>query len=185
MTDLYQRCQPIRLVLCDVDGVLTDGGIYYDDGGGETKRFHVRDGLGIRLWQRAGGHFGLVTKRNSPVVARRAEELGITIVVQHAVDKLAAVKRVTADLGIRLDETCYVGDDLPDLAVLRAVGLPVAVGDACDEVLAAAHLVTRPGGTGAVREVVETILKNQGRWSRVFMEECGGLPPGPPAGGPR
>ncbi len=161
-------CQPVRLLLSDVDGVMTDGGIIYDNQGIETKRFHVRDGLGIRLWQRAGGKFGIVTSRNSHIVKLRATELGIDIVRQGFADKLPAVRQIISELGVPAENVAYIGDDLPDLPVLKSMGLAIAVADAAAELKQAADYVTElPGGHGAVREAIEAILKAQGRWEGV------------------
>jgi YrbI family 3-deoxy-D-manno-octulosonate 8-phosphate phosphatase len=163
--DLCDRCQPIELILSDVDGVLTDGGIILDNAGIETKRFHVRDGLGIKLWQKAGYRFGLITVRSSHVVKMRMAELGIDLIRQGANDKLSTARSILNELRLRPEQTCYIGDDLPDLPVARAVGLSIAVADACEELREAAHYVTRlPGGAGAVREAIEMILKAQRRW---------------------
>jgi YrbI family 3-deoxy-D-manno-octulosonate 8-phosphate phosphatase len=159
-------CHPIRLILSDVDGVLTNGGLIFSDEGSELKQFHIRDGMGIRLWQRAGHSFGIITGRTSRIVKTRAAELGIEILRQGRDDKLPVLLEVLRQLGVAADETCYIGDDLPDLAAVRQVGLGVAVADAADELRAAADYVTQlPGGRGAVREVVEIILKSQGRWN--------------------
>ncbi len=163
--DLDQRCRSIRLILSDVDGVLTDGGIVFDNQGIETKRFHVRDGLGIRLWQKAGYRFGLITHRSSRIVKMRVAELGIDVVRQGIDDKLSAMNGILAELRLTPAQVCYLGDDLPDLAVVRAVGLGVAVADASSELRQAAHYTTHlPGGAGAIRETVELILRAQGRW---------------------
>jgi YrbI family 3-deoxy-D-manno-octulosonate 8-phosphate phosphatase len=162
------RCRRIQLILADVDGVLTNGGIVFDNNGVELKQFHIRDGLGIRLWQRSGGKFGLITGRSSQIVKQRAAELGIDIVRQGFEQKLQVAQETIALLGLRIDQACFIGDDLPDLPVIRRVGLGVAVADAAAEVLAAAHFVTRrKGGQGAVRELIETILKAQNRWDDV------------------
>jgi len=167
--DLDARCQAIELVLSDVDGVLTDGRVVLDDRGIETKRFHVRDGMGIRLWQEAGYRFGLVTSRSSEVVKRRAAELGIAIVCLGVGDKRAAVQEILDELGLAPRQTCYLGDDLPDLPVIRAVGLGVAVADAAAEVRRAADYVTAAeGGAGAVRQTIEMILKTHRRWEEVI-----------------
>ena len=143
---LEQRCQEIELILADVDGVLTDGHIIFNNQGIETKQFHIRDGMGIRLWQRAGYRFGLITGRSSHIVKIRAAELGIDIVRQTAEDKLPVAQEILAQLGLALHQVCYIGDDLPDLPVMRAVGLGVAVADACAEVRQAAHYVTQLAG---------------------------------------
>jgi YrbI family 3-deoxy-D-manno-octulosonate 8-phosphate phosphatase len=163
--DLDQRCQKIELVLSDVDGVLTDGRVVLDNEGIETKCFHIRDGMGIALWQKAGYRFGVVSLRSSQVVKIRAAELGIEIVRQGADDKLAAAGEILRQVGLGLKQLCYVGDDLPDLPLVRAAGLGVAVADAAAELRDAADYVsTAPGGAGAVRETIEWILKTQRRW---------------------
>ncbi len=167
---LTQKCQAIELILTDVDGVLTDGGLIYDNQGIETKRFHVRDGFGVRLWQRAGGRFGLVTSRSSHLVKIRAAELDITVIRQGSQDKLAAVKELLQELQLTPDRVCYIGDDLPDLAAVQYVGVGVAVADACQELQAAADYVTTArGGHGAARETVEVILKAQRRWDDLIQ----------------
>lgn len=163
--DLEQRCQAIELILSDVDGVLTDGRVVYDNQGIETKSFCIRDGLGIKLWQKAGYRFGVVTQRSSQIVKMRSAELDIAIVRQGTQDKLVTLTEILGELGLTAEQACYIGDDLPDLPVVRAVGLGVAVADGCEELRAAAAYTTRAlGGSGAVRETIEMILKNQGRW---------------------
>jgi 3-deoxy-D-manno-octulosonate 8-phosphate phosphatase (KDO 8-P phosphatase) len=162
---LADRAARVELLLLDVDGVLTDGGIVYADDGREVKRFHVRDGSGLKLWQRAGKRAAIVSGRTSPVVDRRAAELGLTPVLQGRADKRPALAEVLAATGLRPEQVCAVGDDLPDLAVLVRCGLAVAVADACPEIRAAADYVTAaPGGRGAVRDAVEWLLKLQGAW---------------------
>jgi len=159
------RCDALRLLLSDVDGVLTDGGVWLDNQGIEAKNFHIRDGLGIRLWQQAGWSFGIITGRTSHVVQVRARELGIELVRQGVQEKLPVVKQIAAEHQLTLAQVAYIGDDLPDLAVIRACGFGIAVADAIEEVRAAADHVTRlGGGHGAVREVIELILKKQHRW---------------------
>lgn len=165
---LPDRAAKVELLLLDVDGVLTDGAIVYADDGTELKRFHVRDGSGLKLWQLAGRRAAIVSGRNSPAVARRAAELGVAPVLQGRADKLAAFEALLAETGLRPEQVCAVGDDLPDLPVLRRCGLAVAVADACPEVRAAADYVTAPpGGRGAVRDAIEWLLKLQGRWAAV------------------
>jgi 3-deoxy-D-manno-octulosonate 8-phosphate phosphatase (KDO 8-P phosphatase) len=162
---LRQRCAGVQLLVLDVDGVLTDGAIVYGTGGLEVKAFHVRDGSGLKLWHQAGKRTAVITGRRSPVVDVRAAELGVGLVLQGAGDKLAALAQVLEWAGVPPSVTCYVGDDLPDLPPLRACGLAAAVADACAEVRAAAQYVTRArGGRGAVREVIELILRCQGAW---------------------
>jgi YrbI family 3-deoxy-D-manno-octulosonate 8-phosphate phosphatase len=169
-----ERCGAIELVLSDVDGVLTDGGIVYDNQGIETKRFHIRDGMGVKLWQRAGFRFGIVTARSSQVVRLRASELGIDLLRQACDDKLMAVKQVLSDLQLSPDRACYIGDDLPDLPVMRHVGWPVAVADAAAELHTIAAYVTRnPGGRGAVRETLEVLLKAKGMWDDLIRRYTG------------
>jgi 3-deoxy-D-manno-octulosonate 8-phosphate phosphatase (KDO 8-P phosphatase) len=167
---LDERCRAIRLILCDVDGVLTDGGLILDNQGIESKRFHVRDGMGIRLWRKAGYSFGLITHRSSHIVKTRAAELGIDILRQGVDDKLAAVRKIVQELRLVPGQVCYVGDDLHDLQAVSAAGLGVAVADACAELRQAAHCITTtPGGSGAVREIIELILKAQARWEDLIQ----------------
>jgi YrbI family 3-deoxy-D-manno-octulosonate 8-phosphate phosphatase len=155
----------IQLLLLDCDGVLTDGGVTWSEDGIEQKTFHIRDGLGIKLWQQAGGQVGIVTGRSSRVVEWRARELGIDFIRQGVGDKLAVVADLVAAAGLGWEAVAYVGDDLPDLPVVSRVGLGVAVADACPELRAAAGLVTSlPGGQGAVRELIERLLKARGGW---------------------
>jgi 3-deoxy-D-manno-octulosonate 8-phosphate phosphatase (KDO 8-P phosphatase) len=168
--NVEDRCQPIELILSDVDGVLTDGMIVLDNQGIESKRFHIRDGLGIKLWQKAGYRFGIITQRSSHSLKMRAAELGIEIIRQGIPDKLATLKQILAELRLAKERVCYMGDDLPDVPVVRAVGLGVAVADACAELRQAAHYVTTAaGGAGAVRETIELVLKAQHRWDEVIQ----------------
>lgn len=160
---------PIRLILSDVDGVLTDGAIVVDNAGIESKSFHVRDGLAIKLWQSSGFSFGLLSSRNSQIVKLRAAELGIKLVRQGHAEKLPIAREIFSELQVEPEQVCYIGDDLPDLPVLNVVGLPVAVADAADEVRQAARWVTKlPGGRGAVRELVERVMKAKGCWENVL-----------------
>lgn len=155
----------VKLLLTDVDGVLTDGSLTFDANGVETKTFNVRDGLGVRLWQRSGGVFGIVTGRASSIVERRAEELDIGLVMQGVNEKLPVVEDLADREGLTLARVAYLGDDLPDLPAIRAVGFGVAVADAAPELLESADYVTKtPGGRGALREVVELLLQRSGRW---------------------
>jgi 3-deoxy-D-manno-octulosonate 8-phosphate phosphatase (KDO 8-P phosphatase) len=164
--DLDQTLIGIELILSDVDGVLTPADIIYDNQGIETKRFHVRDGLGIKLWQRAGFKFGIVTARNSHVVKLRAAELKVDMVRQGVEEKLAAATEIAETAGVPFEKVAYIGDDLPDLAVMTKVGVSVAVADASSEVAARAQLITEtPGGHGAVRELIEIILQKKNVWS--------------------
>lgn len=171
---LANYCEPIELIVSDVDGVLTDGSIIFSNEGIEIKRFFIRDGLGIKLWQRAGGKFGLLTGRSSHIVNVRAAELGIDIVRQGVEQKLAALKEILAELRLAPEQVCYIGDDLPDLAAVRYAGLGVAVSDATAEVRDAADYVTHVGGgRGAVRETIELILKAQRRWDDLVQTFSG------------
>lgn len=168
---LEQRMQQIELILSDVDGVMTDGNITYDNQGIETKSFHVRDGLGIKLWQRAGHHFGILTARTSHIVKLRASELGVEILRQGVDQKFPVAMQIMASLGLEPEQVCYIGDDLTDLEVMNRVGLPASVSDGVAEVRSAAKLVTKAtGGRGAIRELVETLLENQKRWADVLVD---------------
>ncbi len=164
-----ERAKNVELILSDVDGVLTDGGIVYDNQGIETKKFHVRDGLGIRLWQRAGHKFGILTARTSHIVKLRAAELNVEFVRQGFEDKLPAAQEIIKEAGLEPAQVCYIGDDLADLPVMRHVGLAVAVADGVGEVRTAAQYVTKlPGGHGAVRELIEMLLKSKKRWDDII-----------------
>ena len=175
LVDLPARAAAIELLLLDVDGVLTDGSVIYADDGTELKRFHVRDGSGLKLWHTAGKRAAIVSGRKSVAVERRATELGIGPVLQGRDDKLAAFAEVLAWHGYTPDQVCAIGDDLPDVPLLRRCGLAVAVADACPEARAAAHYVTAaPGGRGAVREAIEWLLTAQGRWAELTARYTGG-----------
>lgn len=163
--ELAGRAARVRLLLLDVDGVLTDGSILYADDGTELKRFHVRDGSGIKLWREAGHEVAIISGRTSAATVRRATELGITKIWQGRDDKLAALGELLATTGLTADAVCAIGDDLADVPVLRRVGVAVAVADACPEAVAAADFVTPvPGGRGAVRAAIERLLRLQGQW---------------------
>ena len=165
---LQSRLAGVRLLLLDVDGVLTTGGITWTHDGSEQKTFNIRDGLSIKLWQQAGGLVGIITGRSSAVVQIRARELSIDTVRQGVVDKLQAASEILAEQKISWEQTAFIGDDLPDLSIVQRCGLGVAVADACSELLAAARLVTRlPGGRGAVREVIEQMLSARGSWQPI------------------
>jgi len=158
--------EKVKLVVFDVDGVLTDGSIIWQDGGWDAKVFDVKDGFGILLLRKARIEVGIVTGRTSLAVEQRAKELGIRWVVQGTDDKLASVREIMHKAGVREDETAFVGDDLNDLPVLRRVGFPAAPADAVPEVRTVCELVTKaPGGKGCAREVAERVLKAQLRWN--------------------
>jgi len=164
---LQQRCLAIELLIVDVDGVLTAGGITYGDDGVELKTFHVRDGSGLKIWRFVGRRAAVITGRSSSIVERRASELGIDLVHQGASEKLPAYRELLIQTGLCSSQVCFIGDDVPDLPILGQVGLAVAVADACPEVLASAHYVTQAaGGRGAVRETIELILRCQGEWQK-------------------
>lgn len=168
---IEDRCQRIELILSDVDGVLTDGGVLFDNHGVESKQFHIRDGMGIKLWQQAGFHFGILTARKSHIVEVRAAELGVETVLQGFEDKITAAKQLFAQLGLAPEQVCHIGDDLTDLALVQYVGLGVAVADAASEMRTSADHVTRlPGGRGAVRELIELLLRNKGRWDDLISD---------------
>jgi 3-deoxy-D-manno-octulosonate 8-phosphate phosphatase (KDO 8-P phosphatase) len=160
----------VRLLCLDVDGVLTDGSVFLDGDGRESKLFNVRDGLGISLWQRMGGRVAIVTGRPAGAALRtRAEELHIEHLLASCADKAAGLLNVAAACGVQPGEVAFVGDDLPDIPAMRACGYPVAVADAAPEVRSVAAFVTSArGGRGAVREVVEQLLRVQNRWSQAL-----------------
>ena len=158
----------IKLLLLDVDGVMTDGRIIYLNDGGEAKAFDVKDGHGLKLIQRAGIKVGIITGRQSDIVARRAAELGIELVYQGAKDKMQPFMEILEKLGLKASEVAYVGDDLVDLPVIRLVGFSATVADASDDIKPYVDLVTsRPGGRGAVREVCDLLLKQSSLWTSV------------------
>lgn len=159
----------IRCLVLDVDGVLTDGQVLVRDDGAGARAFHVHDGFAIDWFQKLGGVVVICSGKTSDAVAARARELRIQHVIQGSRDKLGDLEPVLARLGLRLEQVAMVGDDLPDLPVMRRCGLPIAVADAVDEVKLCARLVTRrPGGRGAVREAIEHILGATGRWAEVL-----------------
>lgn len=167
-TKIRDKARNIKLLLLDVDGVLTDGGIVLNDRGEEIKRFDVRDGHGIRLLLRAGLQIGLITGRISKVVSHRARDLGIRIVYQKAYNKLEVYQKIKRKSRLKDREIAYVGDDIVDLPVLRRVGLAMTVKDSWAELKPQVDYVTASeGGRGAVREVVELLLKAQGKWKEL------------------
>ncbi len=164
------RARKVRVLLLDVDGVLTDGHVYlqsFPDGTAlEAKAFHSQDGAGLKMAHDAGLRTGVISGRRSPAVQRRAKETGMEFVYEGYSVKIGAYEAILKAAGVADAEVAYVGDDLPDLPVLARVGLAVAVSNAVAEVRRAAHYVTqRSGGNAAVREVIENILKAQGKWS--------------------
>ena len=160
----------IQLLILDVDGVMTDGGIIRDDAGQQIKRFHVRDGAGIVLWRRLGKDVAIITGKESEVVAHRAAELGIEHLYQNVGNKLEVYSQLKAGTpGINDSQIAYIGDDLPDPARHARVAVPIAVADASEEVRATAKYVTKfPGGYGAVRDAIEFLCKEMGLWQQVL-----------------
>jgi 3-deoxy-D-manno-octulosonate 8-phosphate phosphatase (KDO 8-P phosphatase) len=170
---LMRRARRIRLLLMDVDGVMTDGGIrllsWPDGTVTEMKQFSSQDGVSLKLLRRAGVRTGMITGRESTANAHRAREMDMEFVAQKTRDKLPAFEDILARAGLTAQEVAYVGDDLPDLPVLGRVGLAVAVANATPEVKRIAHFTTRAaGGSGALREVAELILRSQGKWMDLY-----------------
>ncbi|NCA69020.1 MAG: 3-deoxy-manno-octulosonate-8-phosphatase KdsC [Sphingobacteriia bacterium] len=171
MQDILERAARIRLVIFDVDGVLTDGSLFLGDDGQEYKSFNSRDGHGMVLLQESGVSIGIITGRTSEVVRLRMESLGIVHLFQGCREKLPAYEGLKRALGLVDADVAYVGDDLVDLPIMRRVGLAIAVADAHDLVRGHAHLCTRAaGGRGAAREVCELIMQAQGTWARLVGE---------------
>jgi 3-deoxy-D-manno-octulosonate 8-phosphate phosphatase (KDO 8-P phosphatase) len=167
---LKARLARVKLFLCDVDGILTDTAVYIGLER-EIKRFNIRDGLGMLLLQKEGIKVGWVSRRQSSATTLRAKELKIDFLEQTKGEKVAAVENILAATGLNWEEVCFMGDDVVDLGVLKRAGVAAAVADAIDEAKAVSHYVTHAnGGQGAVREVVELILKAQNRWRRIVAE---------------
>ena len=166
---LRARAARVKLLVLDVDGVLTDGRIIMDHEGREIKAFDVRDGHGIKFLREAGIEVAMLTGRSSPVVQRRADDLGIPWVRQGVNDKVRAYQEIAREVGIGEEETCFVGDDLVDIPLLKRVGIPIVVADGAQEAKQFARYVTQaPGGRGAVREVCDLLLQAQGKWESVL-----------------
>ncbi len=172
--DIKEKALLIKLLILDVDGVMTDGSIIYSGDGVETKAFNVKDGHGIKLFMAAGHDVAIITARSSEAVIRRAKDLGIKLLYQGAVDKRKAFEQILKARSLAPEETAYIGDDIIDLPVLRLAGLSATVADAVEPVINAVDYVAAlSGGRGAVREVVELILKAQGLWhglTKKYME---------------
>ena len=165
---VIDAAQKIKLLLLDVDGVLTDGKLYYGNSGEEMKGFDIQDGLGIKLLQKGNIQVGIITGRMSSLLQRRADELGISPVIQGREDKLTALDELLLSLDMTLDEIAFIGDDLPDLAVINRVGLGITVANASSTLAAEASWQTvSTGGNGAVREVAEMILIAQEKFSKI------------------
>jgi 3-deoxy-D-manno-octulosonate 8-phosphate phosphatase (KDO 8-P phosphatase) len=169
--ELLDILRNIKLLILDVDGVLTDGSIILDNEGNELKAFNVRDGHGIKMLHRAGIDVAIITGRYSKVVERRAQELGIAEVFQRCHNKVVANRQLMERFGLSDHEVAYIGDDVVDLPLLKRVGLPVVVADATEDVKAAAAMITtQPGGRGAVREITDLLLKAKGLWQGIIDE---------------
>ena len=169
MENTPDKLKSIKLLLLDVDGVLTDGSIIYNDNGEETKVFNVKDGLGIRLLMEAGIKVGIVTGRSSKALHHRCKNLGIDYIFDDVNDKAGVLDLILERTGVTAEEIAFIGDDLPDLPLMRRVGLSVAVADAHKTALATSDMITSAkGGAGAVREVCEAILKAQGLWEKIL-----------------
>lgn len=166
---VLNKLKNIKLLLLDVDGVLTDGGIIYHDNGAETKVFNVKDGLGIRLLMEAGIHLAIITGRRSNALYCRCKDLGINLIYDGVRNKIDVLDEVLDQTGVSAEEVAFIGDDLPDLKLMKTIGLSIAVGDAHKVILDNADMVTSAnGGHGAVREVCETILKAKGLWENIL-----------------
>ncbi len=171
------QASQIKLIISDVDGVWTDGKIIYLGEQREVKEFNVRDGLGVKLAQRAGITVALVTSRRSPALERRARELGIVELRQGSADKLVETEKLAQKLGVAFDQILYAGDDLPDLAPMTRVAISAAPSDAAPEVLALANWKLRSaGGGGAFRELVERLLRERGDWEAIVEDFFSGRP---------
>ncbi|KPJ62879.1 MAG: 3-deoxy-D-manno-octulosonate 8-phosphate phosphatase [Planctomycetes bacterium DG_23] len=167
---MQTRLKRVRLLILDVDGVLTDGRIILDDRGRETKFFNARDGSGIKYLLRSGLQCAFISGRKSAAVLARAGELGVEQCYQDAKDKIIPYEKILQKFGFKDEEVAFMADDLTDLPLLRRVGLPVAVADAAQEVKEASIYITkRTGGRGAVRELIELILKAQGKWEEILL----------------
>jgi 3-deoxy-D-manno-octulosonate 8-phosphate phosphatase (KDO 8-P phosphatase) len=166
LASIERRASHIKLLLMDCDGVLTDGRLWLLENGEEQKSFHTHDGLGLSLLHRAGLKSGIISGRSSQSVARRAKELGVEFVQQGDAEKTEAFEKVMRLAGLDENEVAFIGDDLTDIPLMQRCELAVAVADARPEAISIAHYVTlASGGQGAVREVIELILKSQGRWN--------------------
>ena len=174
---LAARCREIRLVLTDVDGVLTDGTLLLLPGGGEAKAFHARDGLAVALAHRVGLRTGVISGRSSEAVVRRAAELKMAVVRQGVADKAATLRDILAEEGLEARQVAYMGDDVNDLAVMREVGLCAAPADAPLDIRVEAFMVTEArGGHGCLREFLEAILRARGDWDRAAASVGAGRP---------
>ncbi len=166
-----KEIKKIKMILMDVDGVLTDGKIIFTSDGAELKEFNIQDGMGITLARMAGLKTGIITGRESIMVQRRAEELKYDIISQGSFKKFARYEEIKKQFGLSDDEVCYIGDDLPDIPILKKAGFSVAVANARNELKKIAHYTTTlSGGEGAVREVIDLILKGQDKFNELIEE---------------
>ena len=166
--DVWGRVERVKFLILDVDGVMTDGRLFYHDDGTESKAFDVRDGHGIKMLRQAGIETAIISGRNTPSVEKRAADLGITEVTQGVRDKVPILEKHLGEKGLKPEQVAFVGDDVVDLSIMNRVGFAVAVADASEFLFDTAHYVTlAPGGRGAVREVAELILGVQGLWNKV------------------
>jgi 3-deoxy-D-manno-octulosonate 8-phosphate phosphatase (KDO 8-P phosphatase) len=171
---LNAKLARVKIFLCDVDGILTDGSVFISEGG-EMKQFSIQDGLGLKLLQREGIKVGWISARPSRVTLRRAEELKIDFLSQDKSSKISAAEKILARASLNWSDACYMGDDIVDLCLLTRAGLAISVPNGIAEAKSAAHHVTKAaGGHGAVREVVELILKAQKKWNRLVEEYSSG-----------
>jgi 3-deoxy-D-manno-octulosonate 8-phosphate phosphatase (KDO 8-P phosphatase) len=168
---LVRKIEKVRIILMDVDGVMTDGGLFYGNQGEEIIKFNIQDGFGIRMARLAGLKTGLITGRHSEAVSRRARELKIDMVIQGVYHKLPAYLEILKSTGYTDNDVCYIGDDLLDLDIMERAGLAVAPSDGRNEIRQIADFITEePGGRGAVRKVIETVIKGQGKWDEVIKQ---------------
>ena len=167
-SDLMERARRVKMILMDADGVLTDGKIVFLSGGNELKMFDSKDGVGIKLAQRAGLKTGVISGRESEALLRRCEELGMDEIHQRVFEKLATYDEIRTRLGLGDEECCFIGDDLVDAPVLKRVGLPVTVADGHPALAPlVAYVTERNGGSSAVREVIDRIIRAQGKWDEI------------------
>ncbi|MDP1890078.1 MAG: HAD-IIIA family hydrolase, partial [Gemmatimonadaceae bacterium] len=167
--NILNKAKKIKLLLLDVDGVLTDGRIIYDSRGRDSKFFDVHDGLGVYVLHKSGIKTVLITAKSSKAISPRAKDMRVAEVFADIFPKTAVLEKILKKYSVTPDEVCFVGDDLVDLSLMRKVGLPVAVANGTSEIKEAASFVTiRSGGRGAVREVAELILKSQGKWEDIL-----------------
>ena len=167
--NLREKAKKVKLLLLDVDGVLTDGRIIYDSGGRDLKFFDVHDGLGVYALKKAGIKTILITAKGSRAIRPRAHDMGVEKVFQNITPKTIVLDKIIGKYAVEANEICFAGDDLVDLCVMKRVGFPVAVFNACPEIKQAASYITiREGGRGAVREIAEVILKSQDKWQDIL-----------------